>query len=246
MNAFTRRDLAILPVAGDTGIVIACDSCGAIGIKKGDAFKLSPRLAAKFTTRVVLTEVLCSGARPVSITNGVASEMHPTGEEMILGVKDELRSAGLTGISLIGSTEENFATSMTALAITAIGVAKESELKFGCAAEGDKLVLFGLPHVGAEVDLDSIGLYPEIRRLLLLKGVREIVPAGSKGVAYEAGLLAELNGMSYKPYKTEIDLTKSAGPATCLLVLCADSSVDEVISIYPLSTVIGKLGYTVT
>jgi len=242
MNAFTRRDLAIIPVADDTRIVIACDSCGAIGIKKGDAFKLSPRLAAKFTARVVLTEIICSGARPVSVTNGVANEMHPTGEEMILGVSDELRDAGLPGVSLTGSTEENFATSMTALAITAVGVAKENELKFGRAAEGDKLVLFGLPHVGSEVDLESAGLYSEIRRLLLLNGVREIVPVGSKGIAYEAGVLAALNGMTYKPYETEIDDTKSAGPATCLIVLCAGSSVDEVLHIYPLSTIIGELG----
>ena len=241
MNAFTRRDLAIIPVAGDTRIVIACDSCGAIGIKKDDAFKLSPRLAAKFTARVVLTEIICSGADPISVTNGVASEMHPTGEEMILGVNDELRSAGLTGISLTGSTEENFATSMTALAITAVGVAKESELKFGRAAEGDKFILFGLPHVGAEVDLESVGLYSEIRRLLSLQGVRDIVPVGSKGIAYEAGVLAALSGMTYKPYETEIDDTKSAGPATCLIVLCADSSVDEVLHVYPVSTVIGEL-----
>jgi len=241
MNAFTRRDLAIIPVAGDTCIVIACDSCGAIGIKKGDAFKLSPRLAAKFTTRVVLTEIICSGAKPVSVTNGVANEMHPTGEEMIPGVSDELRSAGLTGIFVTGSTEENFATSMTALAITAVGVAKESELKFGQAAKGDKLILFGLPQVGPEVDLESPGLYSEIRLLLLLHGVREIVPAGSKGVAYEAGVLAALNNMTYKPYETKIDYAKSAGPATCLIVLCADSSVDEVLDICPASTVIGEL-----
>jgi len=241
MNAFTRRDLAILPVAGDTRIVIACDSCGAIGIKKGDAFKLSPRLAAKFTARVVLTEIMCSGAGLISITNGVANEMRPTGEEMILGVSDELRSAGLTSISLTGSTEENFATSMTALAITAVGVAKENELKFGHAARGDKLILFGLPYVGSEVDLESVGLYSEIRRLLLLRDVREIVPVGSKGIAYEAGVLAALNGMTYKLYEAEIDYTKSAGPATCLIVLCADSSVDEVLHICPVSTVIGEL-----
>ena len=240
MNAFTRRDLAILPIAGDTCIVIVCDSCGAIGTKNGDAFKLSPRYAAKFTTRVVLTEVICSGAKPVSIANCVANEMFPTGEEMILGIRDELGNAGITDISLIGSTEENFATSMTAQAITAVGVAKESDLKFGRAAKDDKLILFGLPHVGSEVNLESVGLYSEIRRLLSLQGVKEIVPVGSKGIAYEADTLAALNGMEFKSYDTEVDYFKSAGPATCMLILCTDSSVDQVLRTYAVSTVIGE------
>jgi len=241
MNAFTRRDLTIIPVAGDNHIVIACDSCGAIGIKDGDVFRLSPRCTAKFTARVVLTEILCSGAKPVSITNGVAGEMCPTGEETILGIRDELDNAGITDITLTGSTEENFVTSMTAFAITAIGTAKENELKFGRASRGDKLILFGSPRVGEEVDLDSTGFYSQIRQLLPLQGVRELVPVGSKGIAYEARSLAELCELTFKPYRTKIDYIKSAGPATCLLILCTDSLVDKVLSIYPESIVIGEV-----
>jgi len=241
MKTYTRRDLAIHQIAGDNYIVVACDSCGAIGSKKGDVFKLSPRLAAKFTTRVVLTEILCSGAMPVMITNGVANEMNPTGEETILGIRDEIKNAGIKDIVLIGSTEENFITSMTALSITAIGTVKESELKFKPAAAGDKLILFGVPCVGAEVDLESAGFYREIKQLLSTEGVREIIPVGSKGIAYEAKTLADINDMKFKTYKTEVDCSKSAGPATCLLILCANSSVDRVLDIHPESTVIGEL-----
>ena len=241
MNAFTRRDLTIIPVTGDDNIVIACDSCGAIGLKDGDVFRLSPRLTAKFTARVVLTEILCSGAKPVSITNGVAGEMCPTGEETILGIRDELENAGITDITLTGSTEENFKTSMTAFAITAIGVAKENELKFEPASGGDKLILFGTPRVGEEVDLDSTGFYSQIQQLLHLEGVRELVPVGSKGIAYEAQTLAALSELTFKPYKTKIDYTKSAGPATCLLILCAYSLADKVLSIHPESIVIGEV-----
>ena len=241
MSAFTRRDLTMIPVAGDSHIVIACDSCGAVGIKDSDVLKLSPRVAAKFTARVVLTEILCSGAKPVSITNGVAGEMCPTGEETILGIRDELENAGITDITLTGSTEENFKTSMTAFAITAIGVAKEDDLKFELASPGDKFILLGSPRVGTEVDLDSKGFYSQIRQLLPLQGVRELVPVGSKGVAYEAQTLATLSELTFKPYNTKIDYTKSAGPATCLLILCTDSLVNEVLSIHSESIVIGEV-----
>jgi len=241
MSSYIRRDLAITTFADERCIVVACDSCGAIGNKSCDILKLSPRYAAKFTTRVVLTELLCTGAKPVSITNGVSCEMHPTGEETILGIRDELINADIKDITLIGSTEENFETSMTALAITAIGTAKESELKFTQATKGDKLILYGLPHVGAEVDLESIGLYSQIRQLLRLPGVREMVPAGSKGIAYEAEKLASINNMKINLYDTEVDYRKSAGPATCLLILCADSYVNQVLGIYPMSIDIGIL-----
>ena len=228
MKAWTRRDLTIVPNGQDC-LVIACDSCGAIGSKAGDALDIPTRYVAKFTARVALTEVMCTGALPVVVTNGVACEMNPTGAEAILGIQDELKNAGVTDIVLTGSTEENFATNMTALAITVIGTSKESELKFGQAAPGDKLILLGTPRVGAEVDLEDRGFYAEIARLLPIPGVKELIPVGSKGVAYEAAMLASLNGAAHELYQTDIDYLKSAGPATCLLILCAASSVDEVL-----------------
>ena len=238
----TRRDLTIVPLEAQN-IVIACDSCGAVGNKSGDVFKLPPRYVGKFATRVSLTEVLCSGATPVTITNGVACEMQPTGAEIILGIQEELQNAGITDILLTGSTEENFTTSMTALAVTVIGVAKDSELKFETAAPGDKLVLLGNPKVGAEVDLESAGFYPVIKQLLPLSGVKEIVPVGSKGVAYEAETLAKLSGATFVLYETNIDYYKSAGPATCLLVLC--ESIGDVLITCKDATVVGEISDSV-
>jgi len=241
IKGWTRRDLTIVPVTEQNCLVIACDSCGGIGVKDSDVLKIPPRYAAKFTARVALTEVLCSGALPVTITNGAACEMKPTGEEIILGINDELKNAGITDIVLTGSTEENFTTHMTALAITVIGIAKESKLRFGCAESGDKLILFGIPCVGDEVDLESAGFYMEIKALLHMAEVKEIVPVGSKGVAYEAETIAELNNVVLKLYETEIDCFKSAGPATCLLILCGESAVDKVLSLCSAATVIGEI-----
>jgi len=240
MKAWTRRDLTIVEVSVADSIVIACDSCGAIGLKPGDVYKLPPRCAAKFTARVALTEVLCSGAVPVTITNGVAGEMKPTGEETILGIKDEIENAGLSGVILTGSTEENFTTDMTALAVTVIGTVTEERLKFGRAVKGDRFILFGKPAVGMDVDLDSRGFYAQISRLLPIPEVKEIVPVGSKGVLYEAETLAAINGMTFKPFDTDIDYTGSAGPATCLLILCAKSAVDGILDFYAPAAVIGE------
>ena len=241
MKAWTRRDLTIVPLEPENSIVIACDSCGAVGQKAGDVLALPPRYVGKFTARVALTEVVCSGALPVTISNGVACEMQPTGAEMLTGVQDEIKNAGLADIVVTGSTEENFETRMTALAVTVIGTAKEHDLKFGKAAKGDKLILFGNPQVGAEVDLDSGGFYTEIRKLLLLPLVREIIPVGSKGVRYEAEMLASLNSVDFKLYESEIDYLKSAGPATCLLILCNKMATAQVLSYYQPSKIIGEI-----
>ena len=239
-KAWTRRDVTIAPVMENNCLVIACDSCGSVGIKAGDTLKVPPRYTGRFTARVALTEVMCTGAVPVTITNGVANEMTPTGGEIILGIQDELNNAGVMDVVLTGSTEENFATSMTALVITVVGIARESELKFIPAVKGDKLILLGRPQMGAGVDLESVGFYTEIAWLLSLPDVREIVPVGSKGIAYEAETLASLNNMVFTPYKTDIDCHTSAGPVTCLLVLCAETSVDQVLSCNPTGTVIGE------
>ena len=228
IKAHSRRDLTIVPISASQTIVIACDSCGAIGEKPGDILELPPRIAAKLTARVALTEVLCSGAFPIAITNSVSCEMNPTGEETIVGVREELHNAGFSNIVLNGSTEENFTTCMTALSITVVGVAANSNLKFGSASKGDDLLLMGLPYVGKQVDLNSSGFYLQIRRLLAMKEVKEIVPVGSKGVAHEAQILASLSGTHAELFDTGIDYHKSAGPATCLVILCDRSASSRI------------------
>jgi len=223
-----RRDLTIIPM-GRQNIVIACDSCGGVGIKDGDILKLPPKYAAKFAARVALTEVMCSGALPVAIVNGVSNEMNPTAAEMLLAIQEELESAGFSNVAVTGSTEENFPTCMTAVAATVIGIGEN--LKFEPAKDGDCLVLLGTPKVGAEVDIDSDGFYKEISQLLAMPGVREIVPVGSKGIKYEAEILAALSGKNITLYETGIDYEKSAGPGTCMLVLCNKTAAEAVLSI---------------
>lgn len=241
MKTWQRRDLTIISGFGGENLVIACDSCGGIGNKPGDVFWLPPYYAGKFTARVGLTEVLCSGATPIVIANAVSNEMNPTGMEIIRGIKDELASASLNEVALTGSTEENFETGMTSIGLTVIGNAADDKLHFYKAEAGDCLLLFGLPAVGAEVELDCKGFYPEIHYLLSVPEVRELVPVGSKGIGYEAEQLAALNGLGFTAYSSTVDMSRSAGPATCFLALCSESAVSRIQDRLPKSEVVGKL-----
>jgi len=240
MTAYTRRDLTILQM-GDNTLVIACDTCGAVGAKDGDILKLSPWYVGKFAARVALMEVMCAGATPSVIVNGIACEMNPTGADVILGIQDELTNAGVLDIVLTGSTEENFATCMTALAVTVIGTAPIDGLKFKPAIKGDKFMLLGRPRVGAEVDLESKGLYAELRRLLAMHEIKEIVPVGSKGIAHEVEAIATLNSATHTLYNTGIDYGKSAGPATCMVVLCGEIAVAKILDFCPVALCIGEI-----
>ena len=84
---------------------------------------------------------------------------------------------------------------------------------------------------GAEVDLECPGFYKNIARLLQTPGVRKIVPVGSKGVGYEIRNLADLHRLDVEFHETKIDLCKSAGPVSCIVVLCAESAVVDVLGV---------------
>jgi len=123
------RDLTLVSIDEKKTMVISCDSCGGIGLKDGDFLKIPPFYVGKFAARVALFEVLSSGANVVCITNAVCNEMDPTGQEVIKGIKEELKFLNLDNITLTGSTEENFNTNSTAVGITAIGIIENDKLK---------------------------------------------------------------------------------------------------------------------
>jgi hypothetical protein len=208
-------------------MALACDSCGGLGQKAGDVMAIDPYFVGKFTVRVTLLEVMAAGARPIVISDGLCCEMNPTGEGIMRGIKDELVLCGLSGVMLTGSTEENFPTSMTGVGLTVLGIAEKDELRFGAGRPGDAALLAGTPAVGSGVDLSDDSCYANLARLKACAGVVEIVPAGSKGILYEANLLAELHGLSFKPKTCGVDLSVSAGPATCIVAMCRPEAVRE-------------------
>jgi selenophosphate synthetase-related protein len=215
---YRRRDLTIVELDGKK-LVIACDSCGGVGEKNGDALWASLFTVGAYAARVPLMEVICAGAKVISVTNAVCCEMDPTGAKIIEGVKNEMKKAGAPEAALNGSTEENFPTVSTAVGVTVIGSA--DKLRFAECVPGDRIVLIGEPLFGAEISKSIPTDYNDVYRLLKNPDVKEIAPVGSKGVLYEAELLAELNGLRFSPYNSKnnskIDMKKSAGPATCFI-----------------------------
>ena len=57
--------------------------------------------------------------------------------------------------------------------------------------------------------------------------VHDCVPVGSHGVAWEAEQLAATAGLRVESQHTDVDLTHSGGPSTCLVLACAPGDVEE-------------------
>lgn len=218
----TNRDVSFIELNKDLYLAIACDSCGGIGEKERDVVKVPPYIVGRFTGRVALMEILSVGAVPVALTAAVCSEPDPTGEGILYGIRDELKKLSLE-IPITVSTEKNMPTCQTGLGITVIGLVEKKRLRINKTKAGDKLYCVGMPKVGNEISLDD----PEIANSLLVKelleipAVHDIIPVGSKGIKGEAEMLASFLGLELEWNKNLlIDIQKTAGPATCVLVTC--------------------------
>ena len=217
---YKGRDVEVVWL-GDRCIVAACDSCGAVGSKELDAVNVPSHIVGRFTARVALLEVLSTGAKPIMITVTSCNEPQPTSKHMLEGIKDELDSLHLNSLPLVVSTEKNMPTRQTSLGISVVGVCERSQLRIAATAPGDEVYCLGIPKVGPEVysPVDpEIIQGKHIRELLAAPQIHDIVTVGSQGIYGEAQLLAENTGGRFEPETgVEVDLYKSAGPATCLI-----------------------------
>lgn len=240
------RDISMIELEDEKMLVIACDSAGGIGSKKGDAIKVSGEIIGRFTTRVALMEVFAVGAKPISIVNTLAVEYNPTGKSIIEGIKEEIRSLGLAeNILLNGSTEENIQTMQTGIGVTVIGLIEKNKLLLASSQVNDLIIAIGLPLVGEKVlqEMEMIADVADLKKLMEIAGVHEIIPVGSKGISYEADLLAHMSVLKCEYQRgLTIDLYQSAGPATTILASVTEDALKEVQRkiIKPL-TIIGKL-----
>jgi hypothetical protein len=239
------RDLSLITIDGNNTMVIACDSSGSIGMKKGDVFKVSPFIVGKFAARVVLLEVICSGAQVVTIADGVCDEMNPTGEGIISGIRSELALADIKDIVLTGSTEENFDTISTGIGIIAVGIGYSKKLKINNVKHEAAVISVGLPKVGNEVISakgNEIVDYKTIYKMLKNDLIYEIVPVGSKGIAYEASQLASNNDLIFHlESQQNIDIKKSGGPSTSVIAAIDFKCIDDILDTVPEVNVIGYL-----
>jgi hypothetical protein len=221
MKVQSFRDLTLVHLSADDLLVVACDSCGGVGSKAHDQVQTSPHMVGYYTTYVALAELIAFGAEPVCIINTLSVEMNPTGKEIIAGIRQAIEPLGAPPL-ITGSTEENFSACQTGMGITVIGSVHLSSWQRPRSHPGDLVVVVGLPKVGEQVIADQGRTTLDLEKLLLLKGcpfIHEVLPVGSRGIAYELTQLAQCSGLQYRMAEhLSIDVTKTAGPATCALV----------------------------
>ncbi|MBB6217220.1 hypothetical protein HNQ80_003339 [Anaerosolibacter carboniphilus] len=225
-NKYRDIDLVTLP-NGDI-LVIACDSCGAIGLKDRDVVKAPPFIAGKYTARVCLMETFAVGALPIAMTANICNELEPTGREILRGIQDELEECNLL-IPITISTEKNMETTMTALGVTVLGTCKEDGLRHYRVGKGNKVYVMGIPKMGQEVvdDRGEIATISTLIPLLQWENIKEILPVGSSGIKGELDKLSAHTGLHMKfEGKIPINLEKSAGPCTAVL-LFSDGPIEE-------------------
>ncbi|MDS1030836.1 AIR synthase related protein [Bacillota bacterium LX-D] len=216
------RDLTLIEIE-KTLLVIACDSAGAIGTKPLDKLQLSGQILGKMITAVPLMEVLASGAKPITVINTLSVEAHPAGVPIIEGVREAVAEAGLDIAMINGSTEDNMPTLQTGIGVTVIGTTNSRDLRLGTSEAGDLIYVVGTPMVGEEVlkNQQKAAGIKAVLQLLQQEGIHEILPVGSKGISYELHELAKLPQCHVKfllNSNSTLDIHKTAGPATCLLV----------------------------
>ena len=242
MKSYQYRDLSIIEFSQSL-IITACDSSAGVGEKPGDELRVPTKYIAIFATRVCLFELLSVGAKVIAISNTVCGEMHPTGEALIQGIKEELCRAGIKDVPINGSTEENFKTSMTGFGIFVMG--STDTLRITPSSWSDLVICIGKPRAGADLNVDgddAIANYQDLQILIDLETVNEIIPCGSKGILYEAENLASIYGLNFCQLTTDLNLIESCGPATTVIASVKPNLIPKLSSLFKNKmTVIGQL-----
>jgi len=215
------RDLTLLHINAECSLVIACDSCGGIGSKELDVVKVDPEVVGYFTAAVVLCELLAFRAIPQTFINNFCVEMNPTGKRILVGIKEAIEETGLDSNHLLtGSTEENIPVMQTGIGLTCIGIVDSKSWIKPKTKLGDELFAIGIPKVGTEVEkteeMSNLKIISQINNNM---GIHEILPVGSKGIDYEVSELCRCNKLAFSYTENiPLDIKKSAGPVTCVLV----------------------------
>ncbi len=221
------RDLTVLDV-GEKKLLFATDSTGAIGSKELDLIPISNEKLGIFLAQVPFMEILATGAIPSYVFLPICNEMHPTANGILKGVTHIMESLSMDPGSINGTTEENIPTRQTSAAILVMAVV-EKDFTFPKAKAGEIIFSLGHPKVGHEVlaDQGEIMTLDHMRRLRAIEGVGDVLPVGSKGMAYEAKEMVNSHGLALEFFPHPKDLLeKSAGPAT--VTLCsADASLED-------------------
>jgi len=238
--SYTRKgDVSIIKVPTGHAIVVGSTSSGAVGPKSMDKVKVTGAMLGKFLGRVALMDVIATGAFPLSLSVTLGVEKEPTGNSILEGIRREARSIGLDPNQVVmEKTEDNFETNQTGAGLTVVGFANEEELRLGKTCPGDLIVAIGKPKVGDEViSAEAKGEIADLKNVTQLsqkKYVHDISPVGDFGIANEARMMAYSVGRQLKLAEVQgLDINKSAGPATVILVTLNKEKLEDLTDLIP-------------
>ncbi|WP_227394500.1 ATP-binding protein [Jeotgalibacillus aurantiacus] len=202
--------------AGDNVIVLTTDNSGGIGEKPADEVQVPYDVVSYYATRCAVLDGLSAGAVPKSVVlhNFCGDEAWGSLEA---GVRRGFSELGFLGdVTLTGSSETNMTLLQSAVGVTIMGE-RQRAFQF---EEGLEWSLVGKPLVGNEVVelADQVARLAEVARLFADPAVRVLWPVGSGGVEAEWRRLCEQAGVAVDMPDFGVDVCKSGGPATCLMV----------------------------
>ncbi|QUW21135.1 hypothetical protein JSQ81_15145 [Sporosarcina sp. Marseille-Q4063] len=203
--------------------IITTDNSGGIGEKPGDVISVSDHMTAFFAARVTLLEQWAANAEPVTILihNFSGSE---SWEKYVQGVEDLFQEAGLEIPTITGSSETNMDLTQSAVAVTMIGKKNPALLH-----EDVQWFTYGTPLVGNEVTehANKIANLRKIREAMDIGIVKRLWPVGSRGILAEAREMTRNDKLSVE---SVVDVVKSAGPATVVIVGIPTSKINNAYS----------------
>lgn len=201
-------------------LVITTDNSGAIGEKQQDLVQVPDALTAYFAARVTLLEQWATHAEPIAVVlhNFSGSSSWP---KYVQGVEKLFHEAGLELPPLSGSSETNMELLQSAMAVTLIGKKKAIRP----SAEPKQWYTYGYPLVGKEVleNREKVASLSQLKNAMDNEIVEQIWPVGSQGILHE---VRQLTGNETAQIDTLLDATKSAGPATVILLAIKNEKKD--------------------
>ncbi|HEX4444183.1 MAG TPA: AIR synthase related protein [Galbitalea sp.] len=247
MRVRRARDLVVAEL-GNKSIVIAADSNAATGDKPGDFLKQKPEITGYSAAKVPLMEVLACGAQPFLLVNNLGVDLATTGRGVLRGIRQLLDETSVD-VLITGSDESNMPTVQTGVGVTVLGIIETVQLRVGRTQDRDEIWAIGRRRSGLSGDeysegVDGIATAKHVIQALQLRPVHEILPVGSKGIAYEAAELAREAGLRLKLRDNPlVDLTRSAGASTCFLVSCVPGTSSELDAIDLPRNLVGTLSH---
>lgn len=195
----------------DMNIICTIDNAGSIGLKENDTITAPYDVLSYLTFRNALMENLSKHTvlKAVLVSTFCGDEYF---DQIQKGLDDIFDEINLT-VPVLYSSESNFEMKESALSVSVIG-----EKKPVVSKSFSNYAVVGKPYIGDDVltKSDVISL-SEFIELLGNEEVSKVIPIGSKGIKQRV-----FQSVGVDVESTEVDLYKSAGPSTCIVIEHSD------------------------